>query len=187
MRMLDAYRAWWGNERHTIVGVEEVWSADVGDLDCPGHPEHGQPIRFAPRVDLVTRDPAGRVWFWDHKTTSALRGDTVSGYSLHGQFLGMRHLGRAYFGEDFGGVVLNMLQTTPPPKFSRPPLEAAPFADSQFPTTIVDARHRMAKLEVETRSGVRQACEWPKSLTENSCVGRYGKCAAFDFCSWGGA
>lgn len=181
------YKAWWGNEGHTVIAVEEVWKAELGTLDAPGHPKHGTPIYYAPRVDLVTRDMAGKVWFWDHKTTSVMKGESVAGYSLHGQFIGMRHLGRAFFGEDFGGVILNFIQTTPPPKFSRPSLDAAPFADSQFPQTLLDARNRMARLEVETLRGERDPACWPKSLNETSCVGRYGRCAAFDFCSWGGS
>lgn len=186
-KMLDYYRAWWGEEKHTVIAVEEVWKAELGLLDVPGHPKHGEPIFYAPRVDLVTRDASGGVWFWDHKTTSVMKGDSVSGYSVHGQFIGMKHLGRAFFGADFKGVILNFIQTTPPPKFARPPLEAAPHADAQWPRNILRVRHEMAKLEAETWAGRLRADEWPKSLTETSCVGRYGKCSAFDWCSWGGA
>jgi len=186
-KMLDYYRAWWGEERHTVIAVEEVWKAELGTLDVLGHPKHGDPIYYAPRVDLVTRDAAGGVWFWDHKTTSVMKGDSVSGYSLHGQFIGMKHLGRAFFGDQFKGVILNFIQTTPPPKFARPSLEAAPHADNCFPATLIHARHEMARLELETQRGNLKPKDWPKSLNETSCVGRYGKCSAFDWCSWGGA
>ena len=184
-KTMDYYRAWWGDEPHSVVAVEEVWRAELGDIDAPGHPLHGTPIVYSPRVDLVTRDAAGKVWFWDHKTTGIMRGDSVAGYSLHGQFIGMKHLGRAFFGEAFGGVILNFIQTTPPPKFARPSLEAAPHADNSFPRTLVRARNEMCRLEVETMAGNLKPTDWPKSLTETSCVGRYGKCNAYDWCSWG--
>jgi len=112
-RVLDAVIPKREYEAYTIVAVEDTLPISVGTLRAPGHPQDGQPITYAPRLDLVVQDKKGRYWIRDHKTASVPSKARVA-YALHGQFLAMRQIGRVRYGQNFGGAQLHLIQTIPP-------------------------------------------------------------------------
>jgi hypothetical protein len=171
------YEAYYVAERVKVLEVEQVFECEIG----------GEP--YTQRLDWVYEDPQGRVWLVDHKTTSKLEGKTNLGYAMSGQILGMRHLGRLYYGERFAGVKLNMIVWGRSgdgldAKFTRVDPEPAPFAQSQFTNVVTFARDRVRALRESGAGGVNPMA-WPRALSETTCVGRYGACEYYDHCKWG--
>jgi hypothetical protein len=171
---MRAYEAYYAAERVKVLEVEQVFECEIG----------GEP--YTQRLDWVYEDPQGRVWLVDHKTTGRMESKTAMGYAMSGQILGMRHLGRLYYGERFAGVKLNMIVWGPggKEKFARLDPEPAPFAQSQFTNVVTFARDRVRALRESGAGGV-DPMAWPRALSETTCVGRYGACEYYDHCKWG--
>ena len=171
------YIAHYGSERLDVVAVEEVFTATI----------HG--YKFTQRLDLVARRENGKVYIFDHKTTGRISATSSERYTLSGQFLGMATFGRSLWGTDFGGVIVNLIGCGPvggyaprgSVEFKRAELDPAPEALRLFPLTVKDARERIVELDA---SG-RDPWEWPKVFSEQTCVGPYGRCDAFNLCRWG--
>ena len=165
---VEAYIAQYLSEKRTILHVEEVFEADFGGN------------LLTARVDLVFEDARGKVWFEDHKTTGRIDAKQPLFYAVSGQVLAYRWIGQAVYGERFGGVSLNMVQTDGT-KFARPGLDPAPALMARFPRVVVETEARIAALDAEGR-----ACEdWPRSPTELVCYHRYGACDFIERCKWG--
>lgn len=171
-RTVAQYAAHYAHERLDVLYVEEVFTAEIG-----GYP-------FTQRFDLVVREPDGKVWIYDHKSTGRLGPAVAERYTLSGQFLGMASFGRALWGDEFGGVKLNLLQLADEKKmaaFSRQLPDPAPAALKQFPLTVLHARKRIAGLD---QSGIEPK-DWPMVLSEQVCLTSYGHCEFFDRCRFG--
>jgi hypothetical protein len=171
---MRAYESYYLTEKLTPLHIEEVFSAEVNGY------------RFTQRLDLVARDASGKVVIIDHKSTAVINNLTEARYALSGQFLGMATFGREIFGREFGGVVLNLIEMQERGgvmgfDFKRAPIAPAPNALRLFPLTIRHARERIAELD---RAGL-DPWEWPKVLSETTCVTSYGKCEWFECCRWG--
>ena len=116
-----------------------------------------------------------------HNTTGRIDVKHPKFYTMSGQLINYRWLGTMAFGEKFGGVLLNMVQTQGGRKFQRPPLEPAPALFNKFPQTIEDAERRIAQLEDEDRA----VSAWPAATNELTCFHRYGACSHLERCKWG--
>lgn len=170
--VVRAYAAHWANEVLEVLHVEEVFAAEIGGY------------RFTQRFDLVAREPSGKVVIFDHKTTGRIDANVPQRYVLSGQFLGMASFGRNIWGDEFGGVRLNLIEVPFDGKsfdFKRLPTDPAPNALRLFPLTVRAARDRIAELD---KSGL-DPWEWPKTLSEQTCITAYGKCDGFELCRWG--
>lgn len=172
--VVRSYAAHFCNESWSPMDVEEVFTANIGGRN------------FTQRLDLVVRDASGRVLIVDHKTTGMITPETAQRYALSGQFLGMANFGRLIYGEQFGGVWLNLIELPPPgtnrqPKFLRQPIAPAPNALRLFPLTVHHARERIEELDKMNLDPM----EWPKALSETVCVNSYGACEWFEMCRWG--
>ncbi len=172
--VVRAYAAHHANENIEVMHVEEVFSAEIGGY------------KFTQRFDLVARDASGRVVILDHKTTGRIDASVPQRYVLSGQFLGMWNFGRMIWGDEFGGVRLNLIEIGGwgkeiTPKFSRVPTDPAPHAMRLFPITVKAARDRIRALD---EAGV-DPWEWPKALSEQTCITAYGKCDGYELCRWG--
>jgi hypothetical protein len=130
------------------------------------------------RLDLVIRDIDGRYWIYDHKFVHAIDAKTVDRYTLSGQFLLMRHFGRAFYGAAFGGVRVNLCGVRDK-TFKRASPEPAPAALSAFPSFVVELRRRIA-----AKKGLSKEAYLP-SFNEQTCVTAYGRCSKFEECQWG--
>jgi len=171
-QVVREYAAQYAAETIAVLSVEEVYRSEV------------QGRAFTQRFDLVARNAAGKVLIFDHKTTGRLAA-IGKRYTLSGQFLGMESFGRAIWGSDFGGVVLNLVEL--PAKygarctFERKAAEPAPNAARGFTLTVLHARERIEALD----AAQTDPWQWPKTLSEQVCVSAYGTCDAFEFCRWG--
>jgi hypothetical protein len=171
------YIAHWGSENLEVLHVEEVFTADIAGY------------KFTQRFDLVARKSDGRVYIFDHKTTGRIDSRVPERYTLSGQFLGMANFGKQVFGTGFGGVIINLIGCGPASgfatigscNFERVTASPAPNAQRLFPLSVQHARQRIADLDA---SGL-DPWEWPKTLSEQTCITAYGKCDAYELCRWG--
>lgn len=170
-----------------ILHVEEQFSVELRDGRPPRHlavADPAGPGRITPftmRPDLIFEDSSKRGWIWDHKLVTVTKASTSQRYINSGQFLALRMLGRALFGEKFGGVVVNVLQCFPNTRFQRSPVDPAPGLQARFPSIILDAEERIAQLMDEGRA----VDEWPATASEQTCYTAYGPCPAHELCRWG--
>jgi hypothetical protein len=165
--MVRGYVREYFSERLDLIGVESPV-----ETEFYGH-------RYTARVDLIYRDRAGKIWFLDHKLVSKIEHKVHRRYVLSGQFLGMMHLGARLYGQEFGGVQVNLLGVTG--AYRRFVPEPAPFMLGQFPEIVRMAEEGIA--DVERR--VRENLPIPASPSEHTCFGPYGACPAFELCRWG--
>lgn len=171
-RTVRDYAFHWSGEKLEVLHVEEVFKSDIDGY------------RFTQRFDLVCREPDGKVWIYDHKTTGRLSAAVAERYTLSGQFLGMASFGSRIWGDGFGGVKINLIQLPDGPKaseFSRRTPDPAPGALKSFPMTVLHARRRIDELD---KSGLPPA-EWPMVMSEQVCITAYGRCDYFDKCRFG--
>jgi hypothetical protein len=92
-----AYRARWEHEPLRVLGVEEQRPIQVRS------PITGNVYEYDSRLDLEVETVQG-VILRDFKTTGFDGGEPDETYSLDLQFLGMKRIGRKYYGPRFSGV-----------------------------------------------------------------------------------
>lgn len=169
-----------------VLAVEAVLPIEFGPLNCPGHPDHGKPIRYDSRLDLVTaRD--NKVFITDSKTASSPSRVTFDGYRIDWQFIMMAVLGIAHYGKNFGGIYVQILRTTEPYDVQLEPIHVSPHVLQRAPQRYVELAHTVARLELETLREERTPFDWPAAYGETTCVGRYGACDYYELCFRGPA
>lgn len=136
---------------------------------------------FTARWDLVFKDKGGKVWVTDHKTAYRIEAKSTLGYSLSGQILMAQVMGRAIWGNDFGGVRLNFIGKKAPYTFAREPPLPAPEAQASIVDSLVYAEERIEALEAQNVD----PWKWPAVLSDMACMTRYGPCHYFAQCQWG--
>lgn len=98
---LAAYVAKYGNE----VGYEVV------DVEKKIRIELAEGVEFTARKDLTLRRKRDHTfWIVDHKGTYAVLPKVIKSYATSLQMLGLQRIGRAQFGKNFGGVILNFVR-----------------------------------------------------------------------------
>jgi len=185
-----------GYNEHGTFGL---WTDENLDdpalLDCPGleepHPNvpalrHNEPIVVTKRFDLVMRHRQdGKVYVWDHKVTAGGVGKTrAQQYAMDGQFAVNRIAGAQMY-DNFGGMVLNLVQRRSPWTVSRQFVAPTPWRDAQLPRQIYRKAHSLATDLSATLNGEMREGDWQMTQSELLCYHRYGKCGAFDLCSFG--
>lgn len=183
---IDEYLSRFADEGFRILHVEREFETVLRDSRPPRHPSVADPnggrrTEFTMRPDLILEDSSGRKWIFDHKFVTVSRRATSTRYTNSGQFLALKMLGRALFGQDFAGVAANVLQVAPNCKFNRYPIDPSPGLQARFATIVLDAEERIAQLEDEGRD----VMEWPATASEQTCMTAYGACPAFEICRWG--
>lgn len=154
-------------ERLKVIGVEQVLEAEINGN------------RYTQRADLIVEGANGGVVILDHKGVGFIDGKTSAAHTLNGQMVGYKWLGRQYFGDRFGGVVLNLIQLGREYRTLRRTVEQAPEAVKQFPDRIADIQRAKAAL------ADRDPWEYPKALSEVVCFNRYGACQFMQLCRYG--
>jgi len=168
-------------ERQSVVACDDE-TIQIDPLNMPGHPDDGKPVYVTRRVDAVIEEGDRRV-IWDHKFQGWVSGK-VRAYSIDGGFGLFRHMGKQVFGEKFGGVRLNLIQTTDPYKLSRPKVPQSPHRDRHLAHLLWEEEHQIARKDLDQPN----YWEWPKSMHEaGPCQGQYGTCAGLDLCLYGEA
>jgi hypothetical protein len=178
-RVLAAYGLHWESEQWEVVDIEKEIQANVFDDDW------NETYLYTQRVDLIVRHPKTRkIFFIDHKTTYRIGKKTTGRYTLSGQFLGYQLLGSGLLKENWGGVMLNLIEwpKTPDtiPQFQRLDIERAPFAVSNFKKTIIQAERI-----IRANQGHTDPMAWPGAYHEYTCWTAYGPCSYHDLCQWG--
>ena len=176
--LLD-YEAFWQAEQWEVMDVEKELCASIMDSELV------QVYLYTQRADLIVRNKRSGKWFIiDHKTTVRIAPKTIRRYTLSGQFLGYTMFGRGLIKEDFGGVVLNLVQWPSAKKeasFQRVTLEPAPFADRTFKQTIIHAERLIQSLTKKHT----EPLDWPGVHHETACWTPYGPCPHLELCQWG--
>ena len=174
--LLD-YQTHWHAENWIVKGIEHELMVNVYDEQV------NDTYFYTQRVDLVWEHPVtGKVWFVDHKTTGRFTDKTLGGYSMNGQFLGYQMIGQKMFGEQWGGVILNIIEWGKGKKsasFRRMPIDPAPHAVANFKQSILRAERTIREFE-QTAPEL-----WPGTHQEAACW-PYRKCRFYDTCQWGG-
>lgn len=168
--MVTSYLARYPEETFKVVGIERAREIVF----------HG--VRYTARIDREVMEPDSRIWFHDVKTTSRLRGTSLSQYTLHGQFFGHIHLGRAAYGESFGGVLIDMIDETG--ECVRKPVEPAPFALRAFPGLVATTASAISNA-IETLGTDANKWMMMANPDETICYGKYGACPCVELCRWG--
>jgi hypothetical protein len=168
--MLNAYLRRYPTETFKVVAIEEPVEIRFGSA------------LYTARLDRVVREMDGKVWIHDVKTTSRLRSDSLRQYTLHGQFFGFNYLGKKYYGDDFGGVIIDMISEDG--TCVRKTAEPAPFALRTFPDLIALTNDRIES--VKKMFGVDSAA-WMSIANpdEQTCFGKYKACPCVELCRWG--
>lgn len=138
----------------------------------------GEP--YTMRLDLEVEDERGRHLMVDHKSSSRVSVDLATKYTLSGQFIGAYIAGRKI--PRFGGIVINAIPSVADRmKFLRLPLPPAPAVQNveAFGRTIKYIADNIRKLEGTPYN------QYPKALSETSCVTQYGVCPHFERCRMG--
>lgn len=168
----------WRGEQWRVLQVEEELRAQVQD------DVRGEKYLYTQRPDLIVEDKWGKVWIVDHKTTYRISPNTIRRYTLSGQFLGYRILGKGFFKDRFAGIVLNMIQlpkdATGGASFKRPNLEPAPVADADHKQTLIYAERL-----IRDHQHLTDPMDWPAVHHETACTTPYGPCPFHHICQWG--
>lgn len=142
--------------------------------------------RYSARLDIVTGHPKGIdpskqcISFDDYKTASYVDDRKRWGYAMSGQLLGHTWFGHKLFGPRFAGVNLVFVGSTNF-KVTREQLSPSPDSLAKWPRAILD---RVERLEMLEASG-RDPWDWPRAMSEQVCIGRYGACPYLDLCRYG--
>lgn len=164
---LQAYISHYGMETFEVVGVEQTMYANIGPYQVTG------------RADLIIRDTNGKVWIVDHKTTGRINNSQQKYYGISGQLIGYEFMGRQIFGDEWGGMLLNLIQHRSPYKFVRHELPPAPNMLVRFPEMV-----RIAEERIETLKDT-PVDQYPMAMNELVCYHRYGACEFVEKCRWG--
>ena len=174
---LVEYIEHWRGEQWKVLHVEEQMKVYIYDE------ERQKKYLYTQRPDLIVQDKWGKVWIVDHKTTFRIGPKTIQRYSLSGQFLGYKMLGKAFFKEQFAGLVLNMIQHPSGrkgPEFARPNLAPAPNAERRHKQTLIYAERL-----IQDHSHLLDPMDWPGAHHETACWTPYGACPYHNQCQWG--
>ena len=158
-----------------IQGVEQVVETKVRD------DVQDTSYDYTARIDLIVAHH-GKHYFVDHKTSFAILPKTYNKYTLSGQFLGQQMIGREMFGDDFGGVILNLIgwdDRKPVSSFKRKVLPYAERSVAHFPDTVKQAERMIAEFEG------RDPFHYPGAHHDNACQTTYGPCSFFETCRLG--
>jgi hypothetical protein len=170
---MDRYKVKYPCDPWIIKHVEKEAELDVGGNRITG------------RFDLVIEDTQGKVYIVDHKTTARLHKRQRTYYSISGQILAYKWMGRTIWGDRFGGMLLNQIQhgggDPKKIKFARHVVEPAPNLERMLPVTVMDAENAIQRLEAEERD----PRWWPRATHELVCFHRYGACEYLELCKYG--
>lgn len=168
--------------QHPRVGLPGVDGIPVQchALNAPGHPEHGLPIWISRRSDADIEGPDRLVRIWDHKHQGRVDKYKIQlKYAACSGFSAFRHLGSQVYGDRFGGIRIQAIQTTVPTKVERVDLLATPARDAKFADLLFGWAHDMAQREVEDPSGL----SWGAARAHTGACVQFGRpCKAFQWC-----
>lgn len=172
LRGFHAHQRAYAVDRDETIGIERLLETQFTD-------DAGISWPYTARADRVVRNrDTGKVWIHDHKFVGRVEDKVFKRYALSGQFAGLAHLGLRYYGDNFAGIVLNVVGCQDQ-QCGRRQVEPAPWAVQRFPWIVCDARRRMKEADRKPLALL------PMALNETVCITPYGPCDFFDRCRWG--
>lgn len=179
IRVYRQFAAYYSNDarNYEILGVERAVEGRV-----PGFAPTDPPLRVTQRYDLAARDRRdGRIYVIDHKGVYYPSNATLERYTLSIQFLLMQYGAVRLFGAEFGGVKVQRCGFDDPSTFKRDTIAPAPEALEGLPAAIAWRE----KILADAAAMFPDPKTWPMAISEQTCIGPYGKCDAYDICQWG--
>lgn len=169
-------------KRYRILFVEDQLRAMVGGDDPRVNAVLGaEGFLYTQRIDLAYEDGNSMVWIVDHKGTGRLSGREGTTYSLDGQMIGYRVLGKKLWGDRFGGVLAMLFERKVGGKFGRFSVPIAPQAVRDFKEMIT-----LNELEIrQWRSTGTRPEQYPPAMSGQICSGKYGVCEFYEDCQHG--
>ncbi len=152
-------------------------------LDCPGHPQHGEPLWRTRRLDSIYQDAMGVICVEDHKFKSYVSRWIGREYRLDGQFSLARHIAIGYWPQHRLKATIHGIQRADPYTTVRADLER-PVWDDAFPFILWRKLHEIARAEMDEAQAqaAGQPYYWEPAMNEQVCKGRYGYCRGADCC-----
>ena len=156
----------------SIMSVEEIYGIVL---------EHERlKDMYAPltaRIDLVYRGSnSGKVYFMDHKTSGFISQNHIKFYSMSSQILFLQYIGEVVYGNDFGGVVINSIQTGEKSLFKREkPLYFERAINDNVLSTILRFDELMS---IDSN----KEDDFKGTYSEHTCWTRYGACDFYEIC-----
>lgn len=138
------------------------------------HPQTGDPIIYAGRLDWVGVDPYGQLWIVDEKTTTQLGEQWSKQWTLRGQFLGYKWAARELGLPPLAGVVVRgvaILKT----------LYRTADSVLQSPDWMVDRWHAQMLHDVKEMRRYYDEGFWPQAF--GSACTAYGGCGYMPLCT----
>lgn len=149
-----------------ILYVEEVFEVNIGG------------VAKTVRPDLVYRSKINnKIYIVDHKTTGYLSKNHTVWYSMTYQMLLLQHVGVALFGNEFGGVIINYIQTGEKMLFKREGVIVCNAAYDDFIPAIIDGQKN-----IDEKAGKGKDAYLP-TFSEHTCWTRYGICDFYQLCA----
>jgi hypothetical protein len=174
---VEAYMWHYGAQEVHVLAVEESYALPIE--------WNGKSWLITRSADLVVEAPDGVVRIVDHKFVGRLNTRTIDRYRLSGQFLDYALIGKAQWGERFGGAYLNFIEwrgsSSKPHRMEQYACPAAPAAVTARQEQLAYVHAMRDKL---THAGL-DLWNYPKRLNEQVCNGPYGVCDAAELCAWG--
>lgn len=134
------------------------------------------PYALTRKIDLVVRHrDDGKVWFYDHKTAGRPT-DRLAWSRADWALTTQELVGRAVYGDEWGGLVLNLISTGGPPPFVRRPIQFAAYELAAIPRSLLHYYRLLESLA---------SCDPYNYPRAGSCVGRYGMCEYRMLCESG--
>jgi len=179
-------------EEELMIGIVRDRPLGTGPRSVRVVPAHSPgSVLYTSRLDLVVIDATGRIWIVDHKTAARVYPGSGKDYSMSGQVHGFYHLGRAHFGEQFAGVIINFIQTHAGTKFVRKEPFAAPQMVQDHPWNVVvkasEIQQTVRMVEDRGRAEGRAPDGWDFDTASSPmiCVSKWGECPFLLPCRFG--
>ncbi len=147
-------------------------------------PDDNETYLYKLRIDEIAKDENGRIWIIDHKTSSYMKNDLLDAFSLDSQFLGLHHLGLTYYGDQFAGVMVQVVELKKGSiRFERKRVGFAPAALRKFPDQVRRIRREWNELQ-RKNTGLH---DYPTAFHNLVCRHSYGLCEYSEQCKFGSA
>lgn len=172
LRTYEAYKLHYYKDREQlkVLTVEEVRQKTYGGK-----------YLLTGRIDMEVEDQWGKVFVVDHKTSGRITSAHQDYFSVSGQLIGYADMARQVYGDRLAGVIINLVQIGKETKFDRILLPRSPGMEARFEQNVIDIEESIERMKA---SG-RPYDQWPRAMSELTCIHRYGPCNFIDQCRYG--
>jgi hypothetical protein len=168
----QAYRKYWdavGEDIEEVISVEEEYSGKLPSTKI-----------ITARLDVVYHAKSdGLVYVIDHKSTSGKVATHHRSWEMSGQMVLEDAFGEGWFGDEFGGVKVNVVGTKAPFEFARPKLNVLSSLRDPFLDGLAEVREQ---IESDLQS---ERSPWKYRRNMEACGGMRFQCDYIELCKRG--